>query len=156
MLTLLIASCRPDAAKSYEPSASSFSLNSIAGVWKGKSIMETDVTAATNGFPYQKLDVTGPINFTAMTLTLNVNNGAPTTFAINNGTSIPVFKINSGTWKVDDNAKPSLISLINGTDTVNLKLGSYSNILLNNLMDLQQSKYLGVKEMIRYNYQFTR
>jgi hypothetical protein len=102
------------------------------------------------------MDLSTTAKFTDTRLTLNVVNGAPGTFSIVYGNAMPVLKLASGNWAVDNVQKPSAIQLINGTDTVRLKLGSYSNIITKGKMDLQQSKFLGAKEVIRYQYQFSR
>jgi hypothetical protein len=154
-VTLALASCKPESIKDYEP-VELGSVKTIAGVWTGSSVTQIDNDAVRKNFPYKTMDVTGLLEFNKVKLTLQQNNGQPAGFTIDHGTAPPIFKLTSGTWKVDNTEKVGTVSLINGTDTVKMTMGSY-NLFASNKMLLRQAKKneLGV-DVITYEFYFSK
>jgi Domain of unknown function (DUF5004) len=151
---LLFAACKPESLKDYQ-TFSSASITSLKGVWKLSKVTQTDEDSRRKLFPYKTLDLTSSLKLTDVVLTLNGDATAPTNFTINYGAAPQVFKISTGTWKLDDNNKPGKLWIINGVDTTKFTLGAYSQ-LANNKMSLKQFKSLGATQMITYEYEFSK
>jgi len=151
---LLFGACKPESIKDYEP-YSSVSLNSIQGQWKLSKVTQSDEDSKRKLFPYKTLDLTSSLNLTNISVTLNTAASAPSNFTINYGTAPSIFKITSGTWKLDDVNKPGNLWLINGPDTVKFTMGAYS-LLDNKKMLLKQIKSLSGTAMVTYEYEFSK
>ena len=151
---ILFYCCKPETIKTYE-TIESGDLNSIVGVWKGQSVTQRDNDAERKNFPYKSMDVTAPLSFAEVKLTLNASNNQPSTFNIDYGTAPKLFKLTSGNWKVDNTQKVGKLWLYNGLDTVKLTLGSY-NLIANNKLQLVWEKALLGKSAITYESQFTK
>jgi Domain of unknown function (DUF5004) len=151
---LLFAACKPESIKGYEP-FSSVNVNTLQGQWKIISVTQTDEDSKRKLFPYKTLDVTSLLNLSDVKLSLNASGSAPSTFTAAYGTAPQIFKLSSGTWKLDDNNKPGALWLINASDTVKFTLGAYGK-LANNKMSLKQVKSLGGTAMITYEYEFSK
>ena len=152
ILSVAISSCSPDAVKNYE-AVNNGSVTKVTGAWTGVSANQRDVGAENKNFPYKSMDVTAPLQFNNVKLTLNgTNSGA---FTINYGTAPQFFKFNSGNWSVDNQEKVGKIYLVNGTDTMTLVMGSY-NLLLQNKMQLTLTKTLLGKPAIIYEFLFSK
>lgn len=149
-----LAACQPDEAKDYVP-VETGGVNSVAGVWTGSSVLQRDNDAERKNFPYKSMDITSVLEFTKVKLTLQESNGQPTTFTVDHGGAPQIFRLTSGTWKVDNAKKVGLISLINAGDTIHLTLGSY-NLIAQNKMQLRQSRTLLGKEVITYEFNFSK
>ena len=154
LVAVVITSCQPEKMKDYVP-VTTGGVESIAGTWTGTTVLQTDMDAQRKNFPYKTQDISNLLEFNKVKITLTANAGQPTTFNIDHGTAPPIFKITSGTWKVDNAQKVGNISLINGTDTIKLVLGSYS-LLASNKMLLKQSKTLLGVEVINYEFNFSK
>ena len=152
MITL--AACRPDDTNDYVP-VETGSVKSIAGTWTGSSALQRDNDAERKNFPYKSMDITSVLDFTKVKLTLQESNGQPTTFTIDHGGAPQIFRLTSGTWKVDNADKVGMIQLINPGDTINLTLGSYGLLSSNKLL-VKQSKTLLGKEVITYEFNFSK
>ena len=152
--TVVITSCQPDKMKDYEP-VTTGGVESIAGTWTGTTVLQRDMDAQRKNYPYKTQDISSTLEFNKVKITLVANAGQPTTFNIDHGTAPPIFRITSGTWKVDNAQKVGNISLINGADTIKLVLGSY-NLLASNKMMLKQSKTLLGVEVINYEFNFSK
>ena len=151
---IALAACQPDKEKTYEPIITG-NVTSIAGVWTGSSVLQRDNDAERKNFPYKSMDITNVLEFNKVKLTLQQNGGQPTTFSIDHGGAPQIFKITSGTWKVDNTEKVGTISLINAGDTIKMVLGSY-NLVANNKLLLKQSKTLLGQEVITYEFNFSK
>jgi Domain of unknown function (DUF5004) len=151
---IVLAACTPDDTKDYVPVVSG-NVKSVAGVWTGSSVLQRDNDAERKNFPYKSMDITGVLEFNKVKLTLQENNGAPTTFTVDHGGAPQIFRLTTGTWKVDDTEKVGMISLINNNDTIRLTLGSY-NLIAENKMKLTQSRTLLGKEVITYEFNFSK
>jgi hypothetical protein len=151
---IVMTACQPDKLKDYEK-VTAGNISSIAGTWTGTSVLQRDNDAERKNFPYKSMDVTAPLEFTKVKLTLQANNGQPGTFNIDHGSAPPIFKITSGTWKVDNTEKVGVISLISAPDTIRLVLGSY-NLIASNKMQLRQSRTLLGKDAITYEFNFSK
>ncbi len=152
--TVVITACQPEKMKDYEPVVTG-GVESIAGTWTGTTVLQRDMDAQRKNFPYKTQDITNVLEFNKVKLTLVANAGQPTTFNIDHGSAPPIFRITSGTWKVDNAQKVGNISLINGLDTIKLVLGSYS-LRASNKMLLKQSKTLLGVEVINYEFNFSK
>jgi len=152
MITL--AACHPDSVKDFVPVVTG-NVKSIAGTWTGSSVLQRDNDAERKNFPYKSMDITNVLDFTKVKLTLQESNGQPTTFTIDHGGAPQIFRLTSGTWKVDNVDKVGMIQLINPGDTINLTLGSY-NLVANNKLLVKQSKTLLGKEVITYEFNFSK
>jgi Domain of unknown function (DUF5004) len=151
---LYLSGCRPAAINDYQDYSAS-SVTALGGNWKLTKATQTDEDAKRKGFPYKTLDISTALNLNAVRLTLNANNGAPSTAIVNYGTAPSIFKITNGNWLLDNKDKPSQLWLANATDTTKFILGDY-NKLSNNILSLKQKKFLGNVEMITYEYEFSR
>lgn len=153
-ITAVMAACTPEKIKDYEP-VESGNVKSIAGTWTGTSVLQRDNDAERKNFPYKSMDITNVLEFNKVKLTLNESNGQPAGFTIDHGTAPRIFKITTGTWKVDDASKVGVITLVNGTDSIRMILGNY-NLVRDNKMKLTQSKQLLGKDVITYEFNFSK
>lgn len=151
---IALAACTPDDTKDYVPVVTG-NVKSVAGVWTGSSVLQRDNDAERKNFPYKSMDITGVLEFNKVKLTLQENNGQPTTFTVDHGGAPQIFRLTSGTWKVDDAGKVGMISLINNNDTMRLTLGSY-NLIAENKMRLTQTRTLLGKDVITYEFNFSK
>jgi len=151
---LFFTACRPESLKDYE-SYSSVNLNSFQGQWKISKVTQSDEDSKRKLFPYKTLDLTNSLNLSAISVNLNIASSAPSTFTVNYGTAPQIFKITSGSWKLDDINKPGNLWLINGVDTVKFIIGAYSQIA-NRKLSLKQVKSLGGTAMVTYEYEFSK
>lgn len=151
---IALAACHPDEAKDYIP-VESGNVKSVAGTWTGSSVLQRDNDAERKNFPYKSMDITNVLEFNKVKLTLQESNGQPTTFTVDHGGAPQIFRLTSGTWKVDNTSKVGLISLINNNDTIKLTLGSY-NLIANNKLKLTQTKTLLGKDVITYEFNFSK
>lgn len=151
---LALTYCQPKKADVYVPRESG-NVISVTGTWKGTSAIQYDNNAVQKNFPYKAVDVTSVLEFTKVTLTLNSSANQPGTFTINYGTAPAFLKFTTGQWKVDDVNKIGKINLINGTDTVKITMGSYL-FLDQNKLRITQTKMLGKKEAITYEFNFSK
>lgn len=152
---LFFTACRPDAfAPIGDPNDN---LTAISGVWKLTKVTQTDAESQRKGFPYAVEDITSLFNYASLQLTLNVSNGAPSTFAINNGSAPPITSITTGTWSVDDVKTPKTITLKNGAVTEVMTLGAYPNSVNSHLkVKVTRSDAATSKLLIVYDYEFSR
>ena len=150
----VLSACKPDEMKNYEP-VESGTIKLVAGTWTGTSVLQRDNDSERKNFPYKNMDVTGFLDFTKVKLTLQESNGQPTTFSVDHGTAVPIFKITTGTWKVDNAEKVGTLWLINAADTIKLTLGTY-DLLSQNKMQLRQSKTLLGRDAITYEFNFSK
>lgn len=153
-ITAVLAACKPESLKDYEP-VTTGDVKAIAGTWTGTTVLQRDNDAERKNFPYKAMDVTNTLEFNKVKLTLQENNGQPAAFTIDHGTAPRIFKLTSGTWKVDDASKVGVITLMNAGDSIRLILGNY-NLIRDNKMKLTQSKTLLGKDVITYEFNFSK
>lgn len=154
-LTATLAACKPDSLKDYEP-VEAGNVKSIAGTWTGTSVLQRDNDSERKNFPYKSMDITSAVDFGKVKITLQESNGQPTNFTIDQATAAaPIFNISSGTWKVDNASKVGTITLVNGTDSIKMVLGSY-NLLRENKMKLTRAKTLLGKDVVTYEFNFSK
>ncbi len=151
---VVLVACQPDKLKDFQP-VESGGIDDIAGTWTGVNVLQRDNDAERKDFPFKTMDVTNALEFTKVKLTLQASNGQPTTFNIDHGTAPEIFRLKSGTWKVDNVDKVGVISLINPGDTIRLVLGPYSHLAADKML-LKQSKTLLGKDAITYEFNFSR
>lgn len=157
-----VYSCRPD--NDFSLTKPQNRVAQLAGTWKLQSVLQIDLLAKSNNFvdparPDINLlqqDITNIAPFTDLAVTF-VNDGSnvPSTFSINYGAAPKIFKLNGGTWKVDDLNAPGNIKFINGPDTVKTILGNVNNLSAG-MLTLQLTKFQGIKPVIQYNYNFIK
>jgi hypothetical protein len=151
-LTMSLSSCRPDEIKEYT-AVNNGNATDLVGIWNGVSVNQRDVGAENKNFPYKNQDITAALQFNSVKLTLNGTTSG--TFSINYGSAPPFFKFNSGNWSVDNASKVGIVYLVNGTDSIVLNMGSY-NYLLQNKLQLKQTKTLLGKAAIVYEFLFSK
>lgn len=151
---LFLLGCQPAKLKSLEAPATI--LNTLAGTWKLTKVTQTDEDAARKGFPYTVLDLTTTFAYTDFKFTLNLNGTAPGTFATVPGNSPKIIRLTSGNWLVDDPNYPKLITMVNGTDTARITLGSYPLGSNPNLKISSKKSDASGKLLISYSYEFTK
>jgi hypothetical protein len=152
VLAVSVWSCRPDEIKEYS-AVNNGSATSLVGTWNGASVIQRDVGAENKNFPYKSQDITSALQFNTLKLTLNGSTSG--TFSINYGSAPQFFKFSSGNWTVDNVNKVGKLYLVNGVDSIVLDMGSY-NYLLQNKLQLKQTKFLLGKPAIIYEYLFTK
>ena len=152
---ILFAGCRPE---SFEPVGNpNDNVTPLAGTWKLAKVTQTDFESQRKGFPYGVEDITTLFDYSTLQLTLNLNNGTPSSFTINNGSAPPITTITSGTWTVDNVKTPQVITLKNGAVTENMTLGSYVNATNSKLkVKVTRTDAATNKLLIVYDYEFTR
>jgi hypothetical protein len=151
---MVLAACKPDKIKNYEP-VTSGGVKAVAGTWTGSTVLQRDNDAERKNFPYKSMDITSALEFTKVKLTLQESGGQPTNFTIDHGTAPKIFRLTTGTWKADNADKVGTISLINAGDTIKLIMGSY-NLLSSNQLQLRQAKTLLGKDVITYEFNFSK
>jgi hypothetical protein len=154
IVTVIVSACQPDSAKNYIPRKAG-DVASVTGTWKGTSVVQRDNDAELKNFPYKSQDVTAVLDFTKVTLTLTSSSGLPGNFNITYGGAPAFFKISSGQWKADNITKIGKIQLFNGSDTINLDMGSYL-LLDQNKLQIKQVKSLLGKAAITYEFNFSK
>lgn len=152
LLLLTIGSCRPEKLKDFT-ATNNGDATQLVGTWNGTSVNQRDIGAENKNFPFKSQDITAPLQFNNVKLTLNGSTSG--TFAINYGAAPQFFNFSSGNWTVDDVKKVGKIYLVNGTDSIVLTMGSYQYLLQNKLL-LQQTKSLLGKPAIIYEFTFSK
>jgi len=159
-ILLAFYSCRPDDFKDLGTPAAVAS--SLAGTWKLNKVIQTDEDAKNKGFSYsqiniQQLDVTSLFPYNDFKFTLNMNGNTPSTFSTTPGNAPKIIKLASGNWVVDDPNYPKVISMISGTDTAKITLGSYPMGLSPVLKVTSEKRDASTgKLLISYTYEFTK
>jgi hypothetical protein len=151
-LVLFGWACRPEKLKDYT-SVDNGSVSNIVGTWNGVSVNQRDIGAENKNFPYKSQDITAPLQFNSVKLTLNGTSSG--TFTFNYGAAPAFFKFGSGNWSVDNASKVGKLYLVNGVDSLVMDMGSY-NYLLQNKMQLKQTKTLLGKPAIVYEFMFSK
>lgn len=149
---VLVIGCRPEQLKDFT-SVDNGSVSKIVGTWNGVSVNQRDVGAENKNFPYKSQDITAPLQFNNVKLTLNGTTSG--TFAINYGTAPAFFKFNSGNWTVDNTSKVGKLYLVNGVDSIVLDMGPY-NYLQQSKMQLKLTKTLLGRPAIIYEFLFSK
>jgi hypothetical protein len=152
---VLFTGCRPD---SYEMVGNANdNITALSGVWKLTKVTQTDAESQRKGFPYAVEDITSLFNYSTLQLTFNLSNGAPSTFAINNGSAPPITGITTGTWAVDDAKAPKTVTLTSGAVTETMTLGAYPNSVNSKLkVKVTRTDAATNKVLIVYDYEFSR
>jgi hypothetical protein len=155
LAAILISGCKPE---NYKPVGKLESPTaSLAGTWKITSVTQKDEDAANKGFPYQTADLTQVFPYTDFILTLNMNGTTPTTFTTTPGNSPLIINLASGNWIVDDPSYPKVLTLISGTDSATVTLGSYPTGPNTSLKITQAKRDASSgKLLISYSYVFSK
>lgn len=153
-VTVSFYSCRPEAFKPVGDPVGN--IRALTGTWKLTKVLQTDADAQKKGFPFQTLDLTNVFPYSDFTMTFNSNGSTPTTFATIPGAAPKIISLSNGNWIVDNAAAPKNLTLVNGTDTSRVVLGSYPNSVRPTLKLRQERKDAAGKVMIIYDYEFTK
>jgi hypothetical protein len=161
LAAILLQACTPESYKSVGTPVNT--LASLAGTWQITKVTQTDENAKNNGFSYapiniQTMDLTNVFPYTDFKLTLNLNNGVPSTFTTVPGNSPKIIKLASGNWSVDNADYPKVITFANATDTARVTLGSYpvgSTTPVLKISALRTDASSG-KLLISYSYEFSK
>ena len=161
-MLVVLYSCKPD--NDFTIGQPQNRLQQLAGTWKLQSVFQTDLNAKNNNYVdearpeinVQRMDITSAAPFGDLKVTFaEAADNVPTTFAVDYGAAPKIFKNAAGTWAVDNLTTPGAIKFINGTDTINVKLGNVSN-LSSNMLTLSRIKSQGTKPKIQYDYNFIK
>jgi hypothetical protein len=155
LLGIILFACQPADYK--EIGVPVQNISALAGTWKLSKVTQTDEDAARKGFPFTTLDLTSIFPYTDFKLTLNTNGNTPTTFATTPGNSPRVIRLASGNWTTDDPKYPKVLTLVNGTDTSRVTLGSYPTGSTGALKLRQEKRDATTNRLlISYNFEFTK
>lgn len=155
---MLFMACQPDEFKSIGDPI--IPMENIAGTWKLKKVVQSDMNAVEKGFPYRTLDITDVLPYDAVTLELSLANGAPGSYTISNADGLDLVGANSGQWSVDNLQAPKMLFFISNGDTTTVNFGKYPNVVNNYQLDLSITKIQEGsdpskdKERVRYEYTF--
>ena len=153
LLAFLLLGCKPE---SFKPLGQrNVYLAQIPGTYKLTRVVQSDVKAVKNNYPYKTLDITNKFPFTDFEVTINAFTGATGTFTTKPGNSPAVIPLASGNWSVDNAQAPKLLYFVNGSDSTRLELGNYTS-LRNNQLTLRRVRTLDGKPVIQYDYEFTK
>ena len=162
LLAVSMQSCKPD--NDFTIGQPQNRLQQLAGTWRLQSVIQTDLNAKNNNYTdaarpdinVQQMDITSAAPFTDLKLTFAQGaDNVPTTFAVDYGAAPKIFKNAAGTWMVDNLATPGAVKFMNGSDTIQVKLGNVSN-LSSNKLTLIRIKSQGSKPKIQYDYNFIK
>ncbi len=148
-----IAGCTPD--KVEELGINANRAEQIPGAYRLTGVVQSDVRAVKNNYPFKSLDITNSFPFTEFELTLNVNGSTPSTFTTKKGNSPVVVPYESGTWRLDNMDAPKLLYLIRNTDTVKMEIANYRG-LVEGKLNIRRVRYLDGKAVTNYDYEFTK
>ncbi len=133
-------------------------VNSLSGTWQLISVVQNDEIAISRGFPafVQSVDLTERIGFTDYELTLSINEeGNPTNYTENRGTSPAILAIPTGSWSVDEPSAPSTITFSGEGGITVLEIGTYVG-LLEGLLTLKLTKTQDGNPVLSYEYNFQK
>jgi hypothetical protein len=153
LVSMLLFGCRPDNFKPVGEANNYMAL--IPGTYKLTSVVQSDVKALKNNYPYKSLDVTSLFPYADFEITLNSNGSAPGAFTTKKGNSPDVIRLASGNWSVDNMEAPKTMYFVNGTDSVKIEIANYTGFR-NNKLNLRLVKYLDGKAVTNYDYEFTK
>ena len=120
--------------------ATTDALASLTGSWTLKNVTQKDETAEIKNSPYVSMNITSLFPYTQYKLTLAGTAGATTgTYTAVPGEAPQIIRYNTGNWQVDDPKNPKKITFINGTDKIEMQIGSYPTSF-NNGFKLKQTK----------------
>lgn len=148
-----LAACRPEIPEFQYLETKS--IENMAGQWKGLTVVQRDNDAERKKFPYQSMDITSFVQFSNFKLNLNATGGNPSTFTIDNGASLPLFRFTTGNWYVNNPKQVTEIVLKNGNDSAVLNLSPLSN-LRENKATFNYTKKLAGKPVITYELTLTK
>ncbi len=156
-ISAAIIGCQPD--KVGEIGAIRDVPASFAGSWKLTKAVQVDEDVKRKGssFIFNTIDLTTLFPYTDFKLTLNANNGSPSTFTADAGASPAIIGLTNGTWAVDDMKAPKAIIFKNGSSTEEVTLGAYP-IGGNNKLTfrIERNDVETGKLMMSYTYEFTK
>src|SRR5688500_19626968 len=104
LVSMLLFGCRPENFKPVGEANNYMAL--IPGTYKLTSVVQSDVKALKNNYPYKSLDVTSLFPYTDFEKTLNSNGSAPGAFTTKKGNSPDVIRLASGNWSGDNKEAP--------------------------------------------------
>jgi hypothetical protein len=153
ILVFLLMACRPESLKPIGERNNY--LTQLPGTYKITKVVQSDVKAVKNNWPYKTLDITNRFPFAEFELTINASTGNSGAFTTKAGNAPAVISHASGNWSVDNADAPKQIYFVSANDTVRLELGNYTSLRNNQLM-LRRVRTLDGKPVIQYDYEFTK
>lgn len=156
LVLFTIAGCKRDAFNEVNNN-SDFKIETLGGTWSTSSVTQTDEDAIRKGFPFKMLDITNDFNLNQTKISLNLSGTNPGTFTIAYGAAAKLLKHTSGNWALDNLQKPTKVYLINGTDTVKLKINNYTDLgQVPSRLGLKLLKSAYGKTQLGYDYSLTK
>lgn len=152
-IAFIFLACQPESLKPIGDRPNY--MQQIPGSYKLSRVVQSDIKAVKNNYPYRTLDITHKFPYTDFELTMNVAAGATGTFTTKQGNAPTVIRLASGNWGVDNQDAPKQIFFANGTDSVKLEIGNYTS-LRNNQLTLRLVRTLDGKPVINYDFEFTK
>jgi len=153
---LTLVSCKRDDFKEVGNNAD-FKIETLGGTWSTSSVTQTDEDAIRKGFPFKTQDITSDFNLNQTKISLNLNGTNPGTFTIAYGAAAKLLKHTSGNWALDNLQKPSKVYLINGIDTIKLKINNYTDLgQIPSRLGLKLLKSAYGKTQLGYDYSLTK
>jgi hypothetical protein len=153
LLFLLLVACQPETFKPIGDRTSY--MKEIPGAYKLTRVIQSDIKAVKNNYPFKTLDLTTKFPYTDFELSMNTATGTAGTFTTKQGNSPTVIRLASGNWSVDNADAPKRIYFVNGTDSVKLEIGNYIS-LRNKQLTLRLVRTLDGKPVINYDFEFTK
>ncbi len=136
-------------------------VSQLAGTWRVLSVIQRDDDAIRKGFPsnVREQDITNIFPYTDFNLTLEISGDAPANFTVVQGNSPNLIGgFTSGTWALDNNTLPGMITFTEGSSSYDIEIGSFANIESTLILTVQRTLLKsGVSEsFITYEYIFTK
>jgi hypothetical protein len=153
LVSILLFGCRPENFKPVGEANNYMAL--FPGTYKLTSVVQSDVKALKNNYPYKSLNVTSIFPYTDFEMTLNSSGTGPGTFTTKKGNSPDVIKPASGNWSVDNPEAPKMMYFVNGRDSARIEIANYTGFR-DNKLNLRLVKYLDGKAVTNYDYEFTK
>ncbi|HEX6335304.1 MAG TPA: DUF5004 domain-containing protein [Flavisolibacter sp.] len=152
IIVVLAAGCKPELKG--ELGTPNNNIAALNGEWKLAKVLQTDVDAQRKGFPYSTMDLTTIFPYSDFKMTFNVANKTFTTVP---GNSPKIIRLTSGNWTADNESAPKNLTLVNGSDTARIVLGSYPNAVNPRLkLKVERKDAATGKVLITYDYEFVK
>jgi hypothetical protein len=148
-----LAACQPESLKPIGERSNY--LTQLPGTYKITRVVQSDIKAVKNNWPFKTLDITNRFPFAEFELIINAATGSTGAFTTKPGNAPAIIPHASGNWSVDNAEAPKQVYFVNANDTVRLELGNYTSLRNNQLM-LRRVRTLDGKPVIQYDYEFTK
>lgn len=125
----------------------------LIGTWQLEKIIQTDIKAQSNGYPYFAVekDLTNVFKdnpYTDFSITLNADG----TFSTHTGNSF-MKMMSAGNWSLDNEEMPGKILLSDGSETQTIIIGSFANIVFDKIeFKVDKIDSVTKKKKVLYTY----